>query len=237
VAVAAGLPIVLVPGLLCSLRLYLPQLPALWRLGPVMVADPTRDLDVASSTRRLLAQAPPRFALVALSMGGYLAFETLRVAPERVERLVLLDTTARSDTPEQSEARQELMALGREGRFDEAVDRLFLRFVHRRRYGDSALRRLLRVMAEETGVEAFLRQETLILHRPDSRPGLGAIRCPTTVVVGAGDELTPPDHAREIAGGIVGARLIEIADAGHLPPLETPQETAAVLVEALTSDR
>jgi len=230
-----SLPIVLVPGLLCSLRLYRPQLAALWRLGPVMVADHTRDSDVASGTRRLLEHAPPRFALVALSMGGYLAFETLRVAPERVLRLALLDTTARSDTPEQSEARRELMALGRRGGFDEVIDRLFLSFVHRRRHQDATLRRLLRVMAEETGVEAFLRQETLILNRPDSRASLGAIRCPTTVLVGAGDELTPPELAREIAAGIPGARLVEIRDSGHLPPLETPEEATTALVEALTS--
>lgn len=226
---------VLVPGLICTARLYTEQLPALWRLGPVTVADHTRDADVASLARRLLEHAPPRFALVALSMGGYVAFELLRQVPERVARLVLLDTTARSDTPEQAAARRQLMALAHEGRFSEVPDRLFPRFVHRQRQGDAALLQLLRRMADETGVAAFLRQETTILHRPDSRASLAAIRCPTTVIVGAGDELTPPEVAREIADAVPGARLIEIADAGHLSPLERPVEVTAALVEALSS--
>jgi pimeloyl-ACP methyl ester carboxylesterase len=226
---------VLVPGLLCTPRLYAEQLPALWRLGPVTFADHTRDADMASIARRILASAPARFALVALSMGGYISFEILRQAPERVQRLVLLDTTARSDTPEQSEVRRELMALARAGRFDEVQERLYLRFVHRQRHSDPALRSLVRLMAEETGTETFLRQETALLGRPDSRSRLGSISCRTTVIVGEGDELTPPELAREIADGIAGARLIEIPGAGHLSTLERPTEVTAALVQALSS--
>jgi pimeloyl-ACP methyl ester carboxylesterase len=225
----------LVPGLLCTARLYAEQLPELWRLGPLTVADHTRDADLASLAARVLAHAPPRFALVALSMGGYVAFEILRRAPERVSRLALLDTTARSDSPEQSENRRALMALAREGRFAEVPGRLYPRFVHRQRHSDEQLRRLFWLMAEETGAEAFLRQETIILERPDSRASLAAIRCPTTVIVGAGDELTPPEVAREIASGVPGAQLIEIPGSGHLSPLERPAEVTAALVRALSS--
>ncbi|HKO92090.1 MAG TPA: alpha/beta hydrolase [Polyangiaceae bacterium] len=226
---------VLVPGLLCTPRLYAEQLPALWRLGPVTLADHTRDADMASIARRILASAPAQFALVALSMGGYISFEILRQAPERVLRLVLLDTTARSDTPEQSEVRRGLMALATEGRFAEVSERLFPRFVHRQRHSDLALRQLVRAMAEQTGAEAFLRQEAALLSRPDSRANLSAIRCPTTVIVGDGDELTPPELAREIANGIAGARLIEIPGSGHLSTLERPEEVTAALVQALTA--
>jgi len=226
---------VLVPGLLCTPRLYAEQLPALWRLGPVTLADHTRDAEMASIARRILANAPARFALVALSMGGYISFEILRQAPERVERLVLLDTTARSDTPEQSQVRQGLMALAREGRFDEVQERLFPRLVHRQRHADLALRSLFQRMAEETGVETFLRQEAALLCRPDSRSSLAGITCPTTVIVGDGDELTPPELAREIADGIAGAQLIEIPGAGHLSTLERPAEVTAALVHALSS--
>ena len=228
-----SLPIVLVPGLLCSARLFAEQLPALWQLGPVTVADHRRDSDVASIARRILAHAPPRFALVGLSMGGYISFELLRQAPERIARVVLLDTTARADLPEQSERRQALIALAREGHFPEVPDLLFPRFVHRARQTDPVLRGLVRQMAEETGADAFIRQEMAILSRPDSRPSLAAIRCPTTVIVGDGDELTPPDLAREIASGVPGARLIEIAQAGHLSPLERPAEVTAALIGAL----
>jgi pimeloyl-ACP methyl ester carboxylesterase len=90
-----ALPIVLVPGLTCSARLYAEQIPALWQFGPVTVADHTRDDGMASIARRILAGAPPRFALAGLSMGGYIAFEILRQAPQRVARLALLDTGAR----------------------------------------------------------------------------------------------------------------------------------------------
>ena len=102
---ADGLPIVLVPGLNCSPRLYAPQLPELWRLGAVTIADHTRDDSMAAIARRVLAAAPPRFALAGLSMGGYIALTVLRQAPERVEKLALLDTSARPETPEESPAR------------------------------------------------------------------------------------------------------------------------------------
>ena len=106
-----ALPTVFVPGLLCSARLYGPQIPVLWGFGPIMIADHTRDDDVAALVDRILADAPPRFALIGLSMGGYVALEVMRQAPNRVTKLALLDTTARPDTPEQSERRQRLIGL------------------------------------------------------------------------------------------------------------------------------
>jgi pimeloyl-ACP methyl ester carboxylesterase len=93
-----SLPIVLVPGLNCSARLYGEQIPTLWRFGPVMVADHTRDANIAAIASRILAAAPPSFALVGLSMGGYIAFEIMRQAPQRVAKLALLDTGARPET-------------------------------------------------------------------------------------------------------------------------------------------
>jgi pimeloyl-ACP methyl ester carboxylesterase len=228
---AAALPTVLIPGLLCTPRLYAEQLPALWRFGQVTVADHTRDDSVAGIARRLLTAAPPRFALVGLSMGGYTAFEVMRAAPDRVVRLALLDTAARADTPEQSERRRGMMALARDGRFAEVFEPLFQSWVHRDHRTDAALRDIVRSMAEDTGPEAFLRQQTAIMTRPDSRPGLAAIRCPTLVLVGDGDEATPPDRAAEIADGIPGARLVTVPDAGHLTTLEQPGHVARALVE------
>ena len=224
---------VLIPGLLCSARLYAEQLPVLWRLGSLSIADHRRDANLPAIARRLLASAPPRFALVGLSMGGYIAFEVLRQAPERVVRLALLDTTARGETAEQTRNRRTLIDLAQSGSFDQVPERLFPLYVHRRRHSDSALRALLRQMAEETGADAFLRQETAIMNRPDSRPDLSAIACPTTVIVGDGDELTPPEVAHEIANGVPGAQLIEITDCGHLSSVEQPAQVSAALVEAL----
>jgi pimeloyl-ACP methyl ester carboxylesterase len=224
------LPVLLVPGLLTTPRLFAEQLPALWRLGPVTVAAPTRDDSMAGLAGRILADAPPRFALAGLSMGGYIAFEILRQAPERVARLALLDSSARPDTPEQTRRRHDLVDLARRGRLVEVADRLFPVLVHPSRHGDEAARELVRRMASETGPEAFLRQQQAIIGRPDSRPGLGAIACPTLVLVGDGDELTPPHLSTEIAEGIPGARLVVVAGAGHLSPLDQPGEVTRALV-------
>jgi pimeloyl-ACP methyl ester carboxylesterase len=229
-----SLPIVLIPGLLCSPRLYAEQVPALWRFGAVTVADHTRDDSVGGIAGRLLAAAPPRFALAGLSMGGYTAFEVMRTAPERVARLALLDTSARPDLPEQSERRRSQIALAQQGRFGEVLEPLFLSWVHRTRRTDEGLRALVRRMAEqETGPDVFVRQQTAIMTRPDSRPGLRAIRCPTLVLVGDGDEATPPDRAGEIADGIAGARLVTVPECGHLSTLERPEHVTRALVEWL----
>ncbi len=226
-------PIVLVPGLLTSPRLYVEQLPALWRFGPVTIADNTRDDSMPAIAQRLLAAAPPRFALAGLSMGGYIAFEVMRRAPERVARLALLDTAARADTPEQSQRRGEQMALARSGRLAEVVEQQLPALLNRAHRGDERLTRIVWQMAEEAGAEAFVRQQTAIIGRPDSRPDLAAIRCPTLVLVGEDDELTPPDRSAEIADGIPGATLVNIPGAGHLSTLERPIEVTQALVEWL----
>jgi pimeloyl-ACP methyl ester carboxylesterase len=225
---------VLVPGLLCSPRLYAEQIPALWRFGPVTVATHRFDDRMATIADRILAAAPPRFALVGLSMGGYVAFEIMRQAADRVTRLALLDTTARPDTAEQTGRRQDQIALARSGGFDEVVDDLFHLWVREARRRDPALRRVLRQMAEETGPDAFIRQQTAIMNRPDSRPLLAAIDCPTLVVVGADDAITTPRHAREIVDGVSGARLVVVPECGHLSTLEQPAAVTRTLVDWLT---
>lgn len=223
------LPVVLIPGLLASARLYAPQLPALWRFGPVMLADHTRDESVAAIARRILATAPPRFALVGLSMGGYISFEILRQAPARIAKLALLDTAAQPDTPEASDARRTQMALAESGRLDAVVQNLFLRMVHPARRGDTALRAIVDAMAAEVGTAGYLRQQRANIARPDSRPTLATIRCPTLVLVGEQDPLTPPERAAEIAAGIEGAHLERVRECGHLSALERPDEVTAAL--------
>lgn len=229
------LPVVLIPGLLCTARLYLEQIPALWQLGPVTIADHTRDDSMAGIARRLLAQAPPRFALVGLSMGGYIAFEVLRQAPERVAKLALLDTSARPDLPEQIEQRKQLIDMALGGSFNGIARLLFPRFVAAAHQEDRTLKRIVRTMAEETGAEAFVRQQTAIIGRVDSRSSLGAIACPTLVLVGEQDVLTPPARAAEIAAGIPQARQIVVRDCGHLSTLEQPDAVTGALVEFLAS--
>jgi len=228
-----AVPIVLIPGLTCTPRLYADQIPKLWDFGPVMVADHRRDDTIPAIARRILAAAPSRFALAGLSMGGYIAFEIMRQAPERILKLALLDTGARGDTPEQTERRKIVIELAKTGRFAEVPDIAFPVYVHRSRHDDQALRRIVRTMALETGVEAFLRQQQAIITRPDSRPGLSAIAAPTLVLVGDGDEATPPELSREIAALITGSRLVVIPECGHLSTLERPEAVTAALVEWL----
>lgn len=228
------LPIVLIPGLLASPRLYAEQIPELWRLGPVTVATHTRDDSMSGIAGRVLESAPARFALAGLSMGGYICFEILRRAPERILKLVLLDTSARADAPEQSEQRRSQIEMARSGRLGEVTDALFPKLVHARRWGDESLRRTWRDMVQEVGAEGFINQQTAIMGRPDSRPGLGAIRCPTLVIVGDGDVLTPPERAEEIVQGIPGARLSLIRDSGHLSTLEQPAAVTKSLVKFLS---
>src|SRR4051794_9452633 len=117
-----NLPVVLVPSLNGSARLYAPQIPELWRFGPVTVADHTRDDTMAAIAKRILAAAPARFAYLGLSMGGYLAFEIMRQAPERVVKLAVLDTSARADPPEIAALRRERIALAETGRFEEVIE-------------------------------------------------------------------------------------------------------------------
>lgn len=226
---AEALPIVLIPGLLCSHRMYEAQIPALWRHGPVILADHTRSDSMAGIAAGILAAAPPRFALAGLSMGGYIAFEILRQAPERVARLALLDTQARPDTPEQSDRRRMQIDLARKGRLLEVADLQFPLMISEPRHGDERLRALNHQMANDVGPEGFARQQTAIIGRPDSRPDLAAIRCPTLVLVGAEDALTPPDRAREMADAIQGARLAVIEDSGHLSTVEQPEAVTAAL--------
>jgi pimeloyl-ACP methyl ester carboxylesterase len=197
------------------------------------MADHRRHDNVAAIAAHILATAPPRFALVGLSMGGYIAFAIAREAPERVARLALLDTSARPDTAEQSERRRGMIALAEGGRFSELPDLLFPVFVHRNRQGDEALRAIVRTMAEETGPQAFVRQQRAIMTRPDCRPLLSSVRCPTLVLVGDGDELTPPALSEEIAAGIASAQLVRVPDCGHLSTLERPEAVNRALVEWL----
>ncbi|HKE80201.1 MAG TPA: alpha/beta fold hydrolase [Solirubrobacteraceae bacterium] len=226
-------PLMLIPGLQCTARLFAPQLPALWLRGPVTIADHTRDDSMAAIAGRILATAPPRFALAGLSMGGYISFEILRQAPERVARLALLDTSARPDTAAQTERRRAQMELARAGRLDEVVEQQWPLLVHPDHLDDEALRATVEVMAEETGVEAFVREQTAIIGRPDSRGDLGAIRCPTLVLVGDRDALTPPEFAHEMAAGIEGARLVTVADAGHVTTHERPEQVTGALLQWL----
>jgi pimeloyl-ACP methyl ester carboxylesterase len=230
---AAPLPIVLVSGLLATARLYTEQIPHLWRYGPVIVADHTRQDSIAAIARSILADSPARFALAGLSMGGYVALEIMRQAPERVDRVALLDTTARPDTTELTERRRKQIALAQARRFADVTDQQFPLLVHPSRLHDDGLRATVALIAQETGVEAFVRQQTAIIGRADSRADLANIACPTLVLVGDADALIPPENSIEIAEGIAGSRLVTVPESGHLTAVERPEHVTQALVEWL----
>ncbi len=230
------LPTLLVPGLGTDSRLYEKQIPALWPFGPVMVANQSGRDSMAAIAQDILAHAPPVFALAGLSMGGYVAFEIMRQAPERVRKLALLDTTARPDTPEQTERRKMQFDMVKAGRFAEIPGMLFPALVHSNRRNDTALRALVDDMFFALGPDAHVRQQTAILGRADSRPSLSAFRCPVLVLAGDGDELTPPAVAKETADGIERARLVIAPNCGHLSALEQPDFVSGTLVEWLRTD-
>ena len=215
---AEPLPIVLIPGLNCSARLYAEQIPMLWQFGSVTVADHRRDDSIAAIARRILAAAPSRFAVAGLSMGGYIAFEILRQAPGRVAKLALLDTGPGAEVTERTAQRKPLIELARQGRTDAITEDQFPWLVHRKRHGDAALKAAVRAMNQETGPDAYIRQQHAIMARPDSRPGLSAIACPTLVLVGDDDRLTPPELSHEMAQPFraLGWLWFRIADTSQL---------------------
>lgn len=225
--------LVLVPGLLCSPELFAPQVAALSPMLHISVADTRSDATFPAMAARILAQAPPRFALAGLSMGGYIAYEILRQAPDRVTRLALLDTNARADRPENIKVRRILLGLSH-AMGVRAVQGLLLRsLIHPERFGDADLTSRVLDMADWVGPVAFERQTRAIMERPDNRPFLGQITCPTLIVVGAEDALTPVKVHEEIHAGIPGSRLVIVPDCGHLATMERPAAVNAALAQWL----
>jgi pimeloyl-ACP methyl ester carboxylesterase len=231
----AGLPSVFVPGLLCTGRIYEHQVQQLGRRHPVLLADHWSHTSMTDIAKAILAVAPEKFALAGTSMGGYVAFEMMRQAPDRVAKLILLSTSARPDTPDRSEGRRKQVAAVRESGACTAVSALWPNLVHPARHEDHALLAVFNDMANELGPEAFARQTEAIIGRADSRPDLPKIKVPTLVIAGADDKLITPDNSKEIADGISGARLETVEYCGHMGMIERPQTYARLLGEFLDS--
>ena len=214
--------LILLPGLLNDARLWTHQVQALSAGRDVLVGDLTQDDSLDALAERVLAMAPPRFALAGLSMGGYVCMEIMRRSPGRVERLALLDTTARPDTEEQSQRRIAAMEVARTGGFGKIMPTMLPNLLCPDSMADVVLTDLAKDMALAVGKDAFIRQQTAIMARPDSRPSLASIRYPTLVLCGDEDTLTPPDRHREMAELIDGARLVMVERCGHLSAMEQP---------------
>ncbi len=228
-------PLVLLPGLLCDAALWHDQIEALSDIAEITVADLTRDDQLGPMAQRVLSEAPDSFALAGLSMGGYVALEIARQAPDRIGRLALLNTSARADSHQQTAHRQALIDLTRRGEFRGVTPRLLPQLVHPDRMNDSQLTETVFGMADRVGREAFQRQQRVIMNRPDSRRDLGLIHCPTLVLCGRQDLRTPLAVSEEMAEKILRATLVVIEDCGHLAPLERPKEVSTALREWLNT--
>lgn len=223
----------LVPGLNCSARVFAAQIPALWQAGPVTVADHRQGDSITAIAESILAAAPPRFALAGFSLGGYIALEMLRLAPQRVDRLALLATNARPDEPEQRAKREQRIAVVEAGGFENDLVAQFPNAVHPDHATDKRLFENYRATALDAGPEVFVRHTRAIIERRDQRALLPTVRGPALVVAGDNDQLMPPALTDELAAAIPDARLVTIAACGHYLPLEQPERLTAALLDWL----
>ncbi|MBI3526611.1 MAG: alpha/beta fold hydrolase [Betaproteobacteria bacterium] len=229
-------PLVLLPGLLCDAALWEPQLSDLADIADFFVADLTEHETMKDMAASVLRDSPwKEFALAGLSMGGYVAQEIVRQAPQRVKKLALLDTRSRPEQPEETERRRQFMKLAQTERgFTPVTNRMLPLMLHPSRVKDAPLVRVIREMAERTGVEGYIRQQKAIIARPDFRPNLPKIQCPTLVLCGRQDQLTPLENSEGMATAIPGAELVIVEECGHLSTLERPQRVNTALREWLT---
>lgn len=225
----ARLPLVLIPGMMCDARLYGPQIAAFSGIRALHLA-PICDTDsVGAMAAAILADAPRRFALAGLSMGGIVAMEVLRQAPERVERLALLDTNPRAETDAVKDKRAPQMAAVRAGRLADVMRREMIPNYAHDRASAAELETLALDMAVALGPDVFLRQSQALMDRPCQIETLRAYAGKALVLMGESDRLCPLDRHTQMAGLLRNSVLEIISGAGHLPTLEQPEATNAAL--------
>lgn len=227
-------PLVLLPGLLNTQRVWAHQLEALQDIAEIEIPELWHHDTIGAMAEAVLTAAPPKFALGGFSMGGYVAFELLRRAPERIERLALIDTQAAPDSAETRTRRQAFIEQTKLGRFHGVHPTLLPQIIHPSRLEDSAVVQPILEMAQEIGGEGFVREQRAILGRADSRPLLVEIEVPTVVMVGRQDLATPLPRAQEMAADIANAQLVVLEECGHVSPLERPADVTAALRRWLT---
>ncbi|TMV09043.1 alpha/beta fold hydrolase [Ruegeria sediminis] len=222
-------PLVLIPGMMCDARLFGPQIAALSGTAALHLAPISAHDTVQALAAEVLANAPPRFALAGLSMGGIVAMEVLRQAPERVERIALLDTNPLAERVEVKARRGPQIAAARAGRLAEVMrDEMKPNYLAEGP-DKRAILDLCMQMALDLGPDVFIIQSKALMDRPDQTETLLSARIPALVLCGRGDLLCPVERHELMAGLIPGAVLHIVENAGHLPTLEQPETTNAAL--------
>ena len=226
--------LILLPGLACDAEVFAEQAAALSAVGRVHIADVHCRFDtLPEMAAALLAEQPGRHVLVGTSMGGMLALEAQRQAPQRVRAIALLGSSARADTPELIALRTQACAMFAAGRMDEVLRANVLFAFHPNTGRDRALVERYLAMIRRAGAEQLIRQNRAVMARMDSRPRLSRIGCPVLVACGEADGLTPPDQARELAAALQKARLEIVPGAGHMLTMEQPMRVNALLLDWL----
>lgn len=218
-----AVPLLLLPGTVCDERLFAPLVAALdhpdMRVLPMTGARSTPAL-----AANLLAVAPERFALLGFSLGGIVALEMAAQAPERIERLALVDTTPAPDA--NAEARWDAVEEARRGGMESYILDSWVRLVSPVNANNERLRATIVAMAVDAGAEVLAEQSEVAIHRADSRARLGAIAVPTLILAGEDEQVCGLDVHEQLAAGIAGARYFTIPKAGHFSPLENPAAVA-----------
>ncbi len=217
--------LILVSGLLSDEGLWQGQISALGPVADVRIVCPTQS-NPESMVEKVLENAPSHFALAGHSMGGWLALEVMRRVPHRVVKLCLINTTSREDDEEKRGRRENMIKMVREGQFQEVILKFADRFVYRQEVMPDVL-----AMFERVGSDAFIRQQESMLKRREVISILPTIACPTLVVHAAEDRNFSLEEHKELAEAIPGARLSVIEQAGHMSPMEKPEEVGGLLRE------
>ena len=227
------LPVVFIPGLLSDGALFAAQVAALQARGHACtVIVPDFADNMLNLGAGVIERIPhERFALAGLSMGGYVVFEVLRQAPERVAKVVLMNTQAKPDTDEHKNRRRALVEMSRTGRFKGVTPRLLPHLISASHLDNTAMTDVIFDMAERVGRQVFERQQLAIMNRQDSRPLLRSITQSALVIGGVDDKISPPDVVTEMAGAMPNATLHILSDCGHLSPLEQPDMVSNLILE------
>ena len=225
--------IVFIPGLGMNEALFTQQIDVLKPHAQCHIFDHQSHDNIEDMVTAFLATAPDNFTIVALSMGGAIAFEIMRQASDKVEKLVLIATSARGDDDEKAQSRYEMIELAQSGQFEQVIFHSYPSLVHPAFGDDPRLFSKVADMFFQTGKDVYIKQQHALLHRKASLDELATYECPTLIICGEQDQMNPINCSEEMASRINQSRLEILSGSGHLPPLEAFERVNELLIDFL----